>query len=40
MKFDLCQNDRYEVHTRIKFQAHMCIKRNIQRACTHSFRFG
>ena len=35
MKFHFCQNDRYEIHTRIEFQVHMRIKRNIQRV-----RFG
>ena len=40
MKFHFCQNDRYEIHTRIEFQTHMRIKRNIQRVCAYSFRFG
>ena len=40
MKFHFCQNDRHEIHTRIKFQTHMRIKRNIQRVCAYSFRFG
>ena len=40
MKFHFCQNDRYENHTSTEFQTHMCIKRNIQRACTYSFCFG
>ena len=35
MKFHFSQNDRYEIHTRIEFQVHMRIKRNIQRV-----RFG
>ena len=40
MKFHFCQNDRYEIHTGIEFQTHMRIKRNIQRVCAYSFRFG
>ena len=28
-KWNFCQNDQYEIHTRIKFQTHMRIKRNI-----------
>ena len=40
MKFHFCQNDRYEIHTRIEFQTHMRIKRNIQRVYADSFRFG
>ena len=40
MKFHFCQNDRYKIHTSIEFQTHMRIKRNIQRVCTYSFRFG
>ena len=39
MKF-ICQNDRYEIDTRNEFQTHMRIKRNIQRVCAYSFRFG
>ena len=35
-----CQNDRYEIDTRNEFQTHMRIKRNIQRVCAYSFRFG
>ena len=33
MKFHFCQNDRYEIDTRIEFQMHMRIKHNIQRVC-------
>ena len=40
MKFHFCQNDRYEIHTGIEFQTHMRIKRNIQRVCAYSIRFG
>ena len=40
MKIHFCQNDRYEIHTGIEFQTHMRIKRNIQRVCAYSFRFG
>ena len=40
MKFHFCQNDRYEIHTRIEFQRHMCIKYNTQRVCAYSFHFG
>ena len=43
MKFHFCQNDRYEIHTRIdriEFQTHMRIKHNIQRVCAYLFRFG
>ena len=29
-----------EIHTRTEFHTHMHIKRNIQRVCTYSFRFG
>ena len=38
MKFHFCQNDRYEIRTRIEFQTHMRIKLNIQRVCAYSFR--
>ena len=40
MEFHFCQNDQYEIHTRIEFQTYMRIKRNIQRVCAYSFRFG
>ena len=40
MKFHFCENDRYETHTGIDFQTDMRIKRNIQRVCAYSFRFG
>ena len=40
MKFHFCQNDRYEINTRSKFQTHMHIKGNIQRVCAYSIRFG
>ena len=40
LKFHFCQNDRYEIHTRIEFQTHMRIRCNIQRVCAYSFRFG
>ena len=40
MKFHFCENDRYEFYTRDEFQTHMRIKRNIQRDCAYSFRFG
>ena len=40
MKFHFCQNDRYEIHTCDEFQTHIRIKRNIQRVCAYSFRFG
>ena len=39
MKFQFCQNGRYEIHTGIEFQTHFRIKRNIQRVCAYSFRF-
>ena len=35
MKFHFCQNDRYEIHTRKKFQTHMRTERNIQRVCAY-----
>ena len=35
MKFHFCQNERYEIHTRIGFQTHMRIKSNIQRIHAH-----
>ena len=35
MKFHFCQTDRYEIRTCNEFQAHMRIKRNIQRVCEH-----
>ena len=35
-KFHFCQNDRYEIHTRIDFQTHMRINCNIQRVCAYS----
>ena len=40
MKFHICQKDLYEIHTRIEFQTHVRIKRNIQWVCPYSFRFG
>ena len=39
MKFHFCQNDRYEIHTRIELRMHMRIKRNMQRVCDYLFRF-
>ena len=39
MKSHFCQNQQYEIHTRIGFQKHMRIKCNIQQACPYSFRF-
>ena len=30
MKFDFCQNGRYEIHIHNVFQTHMYFKRNIQ----------
>ena len=35
MKFHFCESDRYEIHTRIEFQTHMRINRNIQRVCAY-----
>ena len=40
MKFYFCQNDRYEIHTRIEFQMHMHIKRNMQRVWAYLFRLS
>ena len=38
MKFHFWQSERYEIHTRIEFQMHIRINRNIQRVCAYSLR--